>query len=75
MSQNMEKAFGKMGYKTQVKALTDFYDDYGLEAPAGEENGAEEESDDDDDDDEDMSDDDNEEDGSEEEASDEEMEG
>jgi hypothetical protein len=73
MLQNMEKAFGKMGYKTQVKALTDFYDDYGLEAPEGEENGVEEESDEDDDDEE-MSDDDEEDGSEEEEASDEEME-
>lgn len=29
--QNMEKAFKAMGYATQVKSLSDFYDDYGLE--------------------------------------------
>jgi hypothetical protein len=65
----MEKAFKAMGYKTQVKALVDFYDDYGLEGP--EEDGAEDE---DEDDDEDMSDDDEsgEEEGSD---SDEDMEG
>lgn len=73
LKENMEKEFAKMGYQTQVKTLTDFYDDYGLEAPEGEENGVEEESDEDDDD-EDMSGEDDDEDGSEEEASDEEME-
>ena len=47
--QNMEKTFKEMGYKTQVKTLTDFYDDYGLE-------GGEHDSEEDEDEDEDMSD-------------------
>lgn len=29
--QNIEKAFKKMGFATQVKSLSDFYDHYGLE--------------------------------------------
>jgi len=56
----MEKTFREMGYKTQIKTLTDFYDDYGLEG--GEHDGDEEE--DEEDEDEDMS-----EDGSSEEGS------
>lgn len=31
LPQNMEKAFNDMGYATQVKSLSDFYDHYGLE--------------------------------------------
>jgi len=32
----MEKEFQEMGYKTQIKQLSDFHDDYGLESPDGE---------------------------------------
>ena len=42
---------GRWGYKTEVKQLSDFHDDYGLEAPGGEENGENDEEEDDDDDD------------------------
>jgi len=52
MQENMEKTFKEMGYKTQIRTLTDFYDDYGLEG--GEDDG--EEDDEDEDEDEDMSD-------------------
>ncbi|XXG99874.1 hypothetical protein Hte_006215 [Hypoxylon texense] len=48
MVEKLEKEFETMGYKTQVKQLSDFGNDYGLEAPDGEEDG---ENDDDDDDD------------------------
>jgi len=47
----MEKAFKTMGYKTQVKALSDFHDDYGLkagdddEADGGDESGSEDDED------------------------------
>ncbi len=47
-----------MGYKTQVKQLSDFYDAYGLEA--GTDEGEEMDEDEDDDDDDDGSDDDSE---------------
>ncbi|OTA86505.1 hypothetical protein M434DRAFT_399844 [Hypoxylon sp. CO27-5] len=39
MIEKLEKEFQTMGYKTQVKQLSDFSNDYGLEAPEGEENG------------------------------------
>lgn len=63
--QNMVKSLAKAGYKTQVKTLTEFYDDYGLKAD--EEEGEEEEEDEDEDDDEEM------EDGEDESGSDEDM--
>ncbi|KAL2133113.1 hypothetical protein VTI74DRAFT_2915 [Chaetomium olivicolor] len=50
MEENMVKALGAAGYKTQVQALSHFYDDYGLKAD--EEDGEEE---DEEDEDEDMS--------------------
>ncbi|KAI1340894.1 Metalloenzyme, LuxS/M16 peptidase-like protein [Xylariaceae sp. FL0016] len=53
MVEQMEKELQDMGYKTQVKQLSDFYDAYGLE---GDEDGDEEDEDDDDDDMEDGSD-------------------
>jgi hypothetical protein len=31
--QKMEKEFQEMGYKTQIKQLSDFHDDYGLKSP------------------------------------------
>ncbi|KAI0381908.1 Metalloenzyme, LuxS/M16 peptidase-like protein [Hypomontagnella monticulosa] len=51
MVEKLEKEFQEMGYKTEVKQLSDFHDDYGLEAPGGEENGENDEEEDDDDDD------------------------
>ncbi|KAF3771027.1 hypothetical protein M406DRAFT_235927, partial [Cryphonectria parasitica EP155] len=60
MQENMEKAFKTMGYATQVKALSDFHEDYGLaggdddnedpEEDEDEEDDSEEEDEDDDDD-------------------------
>lgn len=52
----MDKAFKNMGYKTQVRSLSDFYDAYGLEGD--DEDGKEDAEDDEeeeDDSDEDMS--------------------
>lgn len=50
----MDKAFKNMGYKTQVRSLSDFYDAYGLEGD--DEDGKEDPEDDDEEDsDEDMS--------------------
>ncbi|KAI8960573.1 Metalloenzyme, LuxS/M16 peptidase-like protein [Daldinia sp. FL1419] len=46
MVEQLEKEFQVMGYKTQVKQLSDFQDDYGLEIPGGEENGDEEDDED-----------------------------
>ncbi|CAJ2507608.1 Uu.00g087940.m01.CDS01 [Anthostomella pinea] len=39
MVEKMEKELQDMGYNTHIKQLSDFNDDYGLEAPAGEEDG------------------------------------
>lgn len=52
--QNLEKAYKTMGYATQVKSLSDFYDHYGLEGDDEDgktdaEGGEEEDEDDDDD--------------------------
>lgn len=51
----MDKAFKNMGYKTQVRSLSDFYDAYGLEGD--DEDGKEdpEEDEEEEDSDEDMS--------------------
>ncbi|KAI4863626.1 Metalloenzyme, LuxS/M16 peptidase-like protein [Hypoxylon rubiginosum] len=46
MVEKLEKEFQTMGYKTQVKQLADFGDDYGLEAPDGEEDGENDDEDD-----------------------------
>lgn len=46
MFQKTEKELQEMGYKTQIKQLSDYHDDYGLESPDGDED----EQDDDDDD-------------------------
>ncbi|KAI2621774.1 Metalloenzyme, LuxS/M16 peptidase-like protein [Hypoxylon sp. NC1633] len=48
MAEKIEAEFQAMGYKTRVKQLSDFHDDYGLAAPEGEdgENGEEEEEED-----------------------------
>ncbi|KAI1214774.1 Metalloenzyme, LuxS/M16 peptidase-like protein [Annulohypoxylon truncatum] len=45
MTEKMEKDFQAMGYKTEIKQLSDFSGDYGLEAPEGEENGEDDEED------------------------------
>lgn len=47
--QTMEKALKQMGYATQVKALSDFYEDYGLSA--GDEDDEPEDDEDEDEDD------------------------
>lgn len=47
----MEKAFKAMGYATQVKALSDFHEDYGLPGGDDDPDEDEEESDSGDDDD------------------------
>lgn len=60
----METAFKGIGYKVQIRELSYFHDDYGLEAPEGED-------DDEDEDDEDE----DEEDGEDDEDSEEESEG
>ncbi|KAF3064951.1 hypothetical protein GL218_02149 [Daldinia childiae] len=58
MVEQLEKEFKAMGYKTEVKQLSDFQGDYGLEDPDGDEDGDEEDDDEDmEDDDEDMEDD------------------
>ncbi|KAK4032931.1 Metalloenzyme, LuxS/M16 peptidase-like protein [Parachaetomium inaequale] len=48
MEENMVKALGAAGYKTQVQTLSHFSDDYGLEADEEEEEEEEDEEDDDD---------------------------
>ncbi|KAI0398328.1 Metalloenzyme, LuxS/M16 peptidase-like protein [Xylariaceae sp. FL0594] len=48
MVEKMEKEFQEMGYKTQIKQLSDFYDDYGLKAPDGEEDDDEDDEEDED---------------------------
>ncbi|KAI1075677.1 Metalloenzyme, LuxS/M16 peptidase-like protein [Whalleya microplaca] len=55
MVEKIDEELRELGYKTQVKELSDFHDDYGLKAPDGEEEGEDDEDDDDDDDDEDES--------------------
>ncbi|KXJ93323.1 Metalloenzyme, LuxS/M16 peptidase-like protein [Microdochium bolleyi] len=50
MTEKIEKELQDVGYKTQVKQLSDFFDSYGLAAPDGEED---EEDDDEEDEDED----------------------
>ncbi|KAI1376635.1 Metalloenzyme, LuxS/M16 peptidase-like protein [Hypoxylon crocopeplum] len=47
MVEKIEEEFQTMGYKTQVKQLSDFGNAYGLEAPDGEENGENDEEDED----------------------------
>jgi Zn-dependent M16 (insulinase) family peptidase len=41
--QGMVKGLSTMGYKTQVRALSDFHEDYGLKGPEGEEEEEEDE--------------------------------
>ncbi|KAI1446983.1 Metalloenzyme, LuxS/M16 peptidase-like protein [Annulohypoxylon stygium] len=53
MTEQMEKDFQAMGYKTEIKQLSDFSGDYGLEAPEGEEDGENDEGDEDEDDEDD----------------------
>ncbi|KAH9987483.1 Metalloenzyme, LuxS/M16 peptidase-like protein [Xylariaceae sp. FL0662B] len=45
--EKIEEELREVGYKTQVKELSDFYDDYGLKAPDGEEGEDDDEDDDD----------------------------
>lgn len=52
----MEKAFKAMGYATQVKALSDFHEDYGL--PGGDDDPDEDEDEDEDEEESDSGDDD-----------------
>lgn len=47
-SQNLVKNFEQAGFKPQVKPLSHFEDDYGLEKVGGEEDGEEDEEEDDD---------------------------
>ncbi|CAK7228457.1 hypothetical protein SEUCBS140593_006921 [Sporothrix eucalyptigena] len=70
----VNKAFQAMGYKTQVKKLKDYYDDYGLVVDGDEEEEEEEDDEEDDegDEDEDGDEDDGSEEGSEEESEEEE---
>lgn len=49
----METAFKGIGYKVQIRELSHFHDDYGLEAPEGEDDDEDEDDEDDDEDDED----------------------
>ncbi|KAI1776448.1 Metalloenzyme, LuxS/M16 peptidase-like protein [Hypoxylon cercidicola] len=49
MVEKLEEDFQTMGYKTQIKQLSDFGSDYGLEAPEGEESGENDDEDDEDD--------------------------
>ncbi|GIZ49604.1 hypothetical protein CKM354_001263400 [Cercospora kikuchii] len=53
MKEKMEENFLKAGFQVQVKELSFFEDDYGLEAPEGEDDDDDEEEDDDDEDDDD----------------------
>ncbi|KAI0401343.1 Metalloenzyme, LuxS/M16 peptidase-like protein [Xylaria palmicola] len=46
MIEKTEKGLQEMGYRTQIKQLSDFYDDYGLETPYGEEDDDEDEDED-----------------------------
>ncbi|KAJ3492071.1 hypothetical protein NLG97_g5471 [Lecanicillium saksenae] len=50
MTENMEASIKAMGYKVQTRELSDFHDDYGLEAPEGDEDEDEDDEDDDEDD-------------------------
>ncbi|KAK8040979.1 zinc metalloprotease- variant [Apiospora phragmitis] len=45
MVKNLQTEFGAMGYKTQTKQLSDYYDAYGLQAREGEEEEDEDEDD------------------------------
>lgn len=47
MQESMETAFKGIGYKVDTHELSYFHDDYGLEAPEGEEEGDDDEDDDD----------------------------
>ncbi|EGX89648.1 zinc metalloprotease, putative [Cordyceps militaris CM01] len=57
MTENMETSMKAMGYKVQTRELSDFHDDYGLEAPEGEDEDDDDEDDDENDEDEDEDDD------------------
>ncbi|KAI1390879.1 Metalloenzyme, LuxS/M16 peptidase-like protein [Hypoxylon trugodes] len=45
MIEKLENEFESLGYKTEIKQLSDFADDYGLKAPEGEEDGENDEED------------------------------
>jgi Zn-dependent M16 (insulinase) family peptidase len=47
MSEGMDKSFQEMGYKTSVKELSDFHDDFGLKAGENEEEDDEDDEEDD----------------------------
>ncbi|KAI2643177.1 Metalloenzyme, LuxS/M16 peptidase-like protein [Xylaria nigripes] len=47
MVEKMEKELQDMGYKTQIKQLSDYYDDYGLKSPDGSDENDDEDGDDD----------------------------
>lgn len=49
----METAFKGIGYKVQIRELSYFHDDYGLEAPEGDDDDEDEDDEDEDEDDED----------------------
>ncbi|KAJ1329712.1 protease-like protein [Microdochium nivale] len=55
MTEKIEKELQDIGYKTQTKQLSDFFDSYGLAAPGGEEDEEDNDEDDGDDDDDDES--------------------
>lgn len=44
----METAFKGLGYKVETRELSHFYDDYGLQAPEGEDGDEDEEDEEDD---------------------------
>jgi hypothetical protein len=47
MSEGVVENFKKAGFKAELKNLDDFQDDYGMEAPEGEESESEEDEDED----------------------------
>jgi ABC-type Zn2+ transport system substrate-binding protein/surface adhesin len=47
MSEGMDKSFQEMGYKTSVKELSDFHDDFGLKAGENDEEDDEDDEEDD----------------------------
>ncbi|OAA56383.1 Metalloenzyme, LuxS/M16 peptidase-like, metal-binding protein [Cordyceps fumosorosea ARSEF 2679] len=66
MTENMEASIKAMGYKVQTRELSDFHDDYGLEAPEGDDDEEDDEDDDEEDDEDEDDDDDDDDDESEE---------
>lgn len=74
LESSTEKAFRAMGYKTQVKKLADYYDDYGLVVDGVDEEEEEEEEEEEDDDEDDEDEDDDEDDSDDDDGSEEESE-